>query len=49
MPLLFLVRAKFFNRPMRVTSLTKLLSKIVCPETKGEGEAKIKRNDLNCH
>ena len=45
---LFLVRGKFFHRPMGAT-LTDLLSKLVCSETKGEGKSEIKTNDLNCH
>ena len=49
MPLLFLDRGKVFHRAMCATSLTNLLSKLVCPETKGEGESEIKRNDLSCH
>ena len=51
MPLnsLFLVRRKVFTRSMCPTSLIKLLSKLVWPETKGEVDSEIKRNDLSCH
>ena len=46
---MFLVRLKFFHSPMGATSLTDLLSKPVCSETKREGKSDIKNNDLNCH
>ena len=49
MPLLFLLRGKLFHRAMCAISLTNLLSKLVCPETKGEGKSEIKRNNLSCH
>lgn len=45
---LSLARGKSFQRPLGVT-LTDLLSKLVCSETKEKVEAEIKRNDLNCH
>ena len=45
----FTVRFKFFHRPMGATSLTDLLSKLVCLETKREGKSDIMKNDLNCH
>ena len=45
----FTVRFKFFHRPMGTTSLTDLLSKLVCSETKREGKSDIKNNDLSCH
>ena len=48
MPFLFLVCGKFLHRLMGAT-LTDLLSKLVCSETKGERESEIKRDDLNCH
>ena len=46
-PSLFLIRGKFLHRPLGAT-LTDLLSKLVCSETKGEEESEMKRNDLNC-
>ena len=45
----FLVRLKFFHRPMGAMSLTDLLSKLVYSETKREGKSQIKNNDVNCH